>query len=654
MQLSDQAVNQVNLSVHNIGGIDETEVSFSPGVTALTGRNATNRTSLLQAIMATLGSDQSSLKGDAEEGRAELTFGDETYTRTLRRKNGTISMGGDPYLEDPELADLFAFLLESNEARRAVARGDDLRDLIMRPVDTDAIQAEIEQLKRERQQLDDELSELDSLKQQLPGLEEKRTQLQNDIEEKRTELAEKEAELEEADADIGESKSEKAELDEKLDELSQTRSRLEDVRYNITTEEESIEAVEDEMDSLEDDAAEGVEVSEEKLSSITEQIRKRREEKQRLDSTMTELQTVIQFNEEMLEGTSPELLAALQSGDDHESHSDGSVTDQLVEDTKTVVCWTCGTEVEERTIEGTIERLRDLRKEKLSERNALDSEISDLREEKSELEATQRQREQAEQRRRRLESEIEDRKARLDDLRETRTALTDDVETLEEAVEELEQEEYSDVLDLHREANQIEFELGRLESDLEEVEDEIADIESRVGDREQLEARREEISDELADLRTRIEQIETQAVEQFNEHMATVLDLLDYENLERIWIDRTKREVREGRRKSTKSVFDLHVIRSTESGTTYEDTIDHLSESEREVTGLVFALAGYLVHEVYDIVPFILLDSLEAIDSDRIAALIDYFSESAGYLVAALLPEDAAAVDEKHERVTEI
>jgi len=29
-----------------------------------------------------------------------------------------------------------------------------------------------------------------------------------------------------------------------------------------------------------------------------------------------------------------------------------------------------------------------------------------------------------------------------------------------------------------------------------------------------------------------------------------------------------------------------------------------LSESEREVTGLVFALAGYLVHDVHETVPF--------------------------------------------------
>ncbi len=136
--------------------------------------------------------------------------------------------------------------------------------------------------------------------------------------------------------------------------------------------------------------------------------------------------------------------------------------------------------------------------------------------------------------------------------------------------------------------------------------------------------------------------------------METVLDILDYENLDRIWIEHTEQEVREGRRKVSKTVLTMHVVRSTESGTTYEDTINHLSESEREVTGLVFTLAGYLVHGVYEEVPFILLDSLEAIDSDRIAALVDYFSEYADYLVTALLPEDAAALDDGYERVTEV
>jgi predicted ATP-dependent endonuclease of OLD family len=58
---------RLELSAEHIGGIDDTDVTFQPGVTVLTGRNATNRTSLLQALMGALGSEYVSLKGDAEE-----------------------------------------------------------------------------------------------------------------------------------------------------------------------------------------------------------------------------------------------------------------------------------------------------------------------------------------------------------------------------------------------------------------------------------------------------------------------------------------------------------------------------------------------------------------------------------------------------------
>jgi len=144
MGATESVAETVSVAVENVGGIDETEVTFSSGVTILTGRNATNRTSLLQAIMAGLGSDDVSLKGDADEGHVELTVGEETYTRNLVRQNGTVVTDGDPYLDDPELADLFVFLLESNEARRAVELTENLRELIMRPVDTAAIEDQIE------------------------------------------------------------------------------------------------------------------------------------------------------------------------------------------------------------------------------------------------------------------------------------------------------------------------------------------------------------------------------------------------------------------------------------------------------------------------------------------------------------------------------
>lgn len=72
------------------------------------------------------------------------------------------------------------------------------------------------------------------------------------------------------------------------------------------------------------------------------------------------------------------------------------------------------------------------------------------------------------------------------------------------------------------------------------------------------------------------------------------------------------------------------------------------------MTGLVFALAGYLAHELYEDVPFMLPDSLEAIDSERIASLVTYLESFSDYLLVALLPEDAAALPDDYERITNI
>ncbi|ELY73431.1 kinetochore-Ndc80 subunit SPC25, partial [Natrinema pellirubrum DSM 15624] len=167
MSSQESVTSSITVAAENIGGIDSTEVTLAPGVNVLTGRNATNRTSFLQTIMAALGSRRSSLKGDADDGRVELTFDDERYMRSLTRRNGEVVFDGDPYLDEPELADLFAFLLESNEARRAVRSGDDLREIIMRPIDTDEIEAEIDRLEAEKRDLDGRLEELAQLDNEL-------------------------------------------------------------------------------------------------------------------------------------------------------------------------------------------------------------------------------------------------------------------------------------------------------------------------------------------------------------------------------------------------------------------------------------------------------------------------------------------------------
>ncbi|NUB93848.1 AAA family ATPase [Haloterrigena sp. SYSU A121-1] len=638
------------LSVDNIGGIDETEVTFQNGVTILAGRNATNRTSLLQGLMAALGSERVSLKADADEGHAALEFGDEIYRRTFERRNGTIVSDGEPYLEDPELADLFAFLLETNEARQAVARGDDLQELIMRPVDTEEIQAEIQRLEQRKREIDDQLEELEQLETRLPDLEAKRKRVSDEIESLEEELETARAELEETNVDVEERREEQSELEERLEELRETRSELERVRERIETERESIDALEDEREEVQERLESLSAGDDEDIGRIEAEIETLQDEKTELSEEVSQLQSTIQFNQQLLE-EGESVLSETDGGTD--SETDGSITDQLVAEEETVSCWTCGSSVAREQIETTIDQLQKVRQKRLEERSEVSSELEERRETLSKINENRTEYRQTQRRLDSIDDEIERRHDRIGDLTADREELTAEIDDLEAEIDDLESPDQSDVLDQQKEVNQLEFELERKERERDEISDEIASIEERLEERSTLEARREDVTDELTDLRTRIDQIEETAVESFNEHMENLLEILEYENLDRIWIDRTTREVREGRRKVTKSSFDLKIVRSTDSGAAYEDTITHLSESEREVIGLVFALAGYLVHDVYETLPFMLLDSLEAIDAERIATLLEYFESHVPYLVVALLHEDAQAVDEDTQ-ITEI
>ncbi|WP_050033954.1 archaea-specific SMC-related protein [Halorubrum halophilum] len=633
----------VRVDVRNIGGIDEASVTLPDGVSILTGRNATNRTSFLQALMAGLGSRQSSLKGDAEEGEVTLELGDETYTRTLQRRGDSVAFGGDPYLDDPELADLFAFLLENNEARRAVARGDDLREIIMRPIDTDSIDAEIRECKRERDELESEIEQLDSLERDLPDLEADRREKVDELEEAQAELESVREELDDLDAGVEESRTRKEEMEEAFQRVRDARSELDDLEFDLETERSTLAELKAEREELQE-TVEEAEEPDENADRIAGRIDELRRRKRSLDDDINELGSVIGFNEDMVDGSGIDIDEGMPGDDPTDALTAGDQT----------VCWTCGSEVESDQIEATVDRLRELRSDKLDERNEIRAEIQELTDQQSSIKQAQREIERAEERLDAVETEIESTEPRIADLEERIESKEAEIEELEAEAESVDVDGYDEALELHREANGIELRIERIEDEIDEIDDEIDEREAAIERREDLKAEREELADRLTELRTRVDRIEENAVDGFNEHMETVLDILEYENLDRIWIERRETEVREGRRKVTRTRFDLHIVRSSPDGTAYEDTVDHLSESEREVTGLVFALAGYLVHDVYETVPFVLLDSLEAIDSDRIARVVDYFRTHADYLVAALLPEDAAALPEEYAYVEQI
>jgi len=651
MSTADTTGAHATLRVSNVGGIDETAVEIPSGVSVLAGRNATNRTSLLRALMAALGSDDTSLKADADEGAVELTVDGETHTRRLVRHGDGIRLEGDPYLSGDEVAyaDCFAFLLETNDARRAVVSGGrDLREVLLRPVDTDAIERELRERIAERRDVEAELDRLEGAADRLEAARERREELAEELAAKRERREGLQAEM---DAEGGGTPRTDGRHAELLDGLNEVRNELGETRYRLETARESLAAAREERGRLREELAGTEAPAEDRRAELVRRIDDLRSRRRELDGLVNRLSTVVQFNEEMLEGDDG--LRELLSREADPTPNGGAVTDALAPE-ETVVCWTCGSEATVGGIEDTLERLREASSEKRAERRSVTAELEELTEERERVEERAERREELEARLEGLEADIADREERVERLEGAVEEKEAELEELEAELERVEADR-NDVLAEHqREATDLEFEIGRLSSELDDAESTVAELGDRIERAADLRERHEALREEIESLRTRIETVEREAVESFNEHAEALLDTLEYENLERIWLER-REHADTGRSDPTdRGEFELHVVRRTAEDVVYEDTVEHLSESEREVTGLVFALAGYLTHEVHERVPFVLLDSLEAIDADRIARLVDHFADYAPSVVVALLPEDAAALPDDHERIESI
>jgi DNA repair exonuclease SbcCD ATPase subunit len=628
----DWMETQATVTVENIGGIDTHRATFEPGCTILKGRNATNRTSLLSAIADVLGGTQAALKSDAKEGQIELTLSNESYSRRYARRNGGLHSEGNQYTDRQHLVDLFVHLREGNPIRRGVERGDDLRELLMRPVDTEQIERDIQSLEGERSRVESRLEEIERERDRLPALDDRRNTLESDLADVESDLEAIYDQVDSHEADEAEAEQAEAlvdELEELRDSLGQTETRLANR--------------EDELDRLhkerEEAAAElkDISVPEGELESVADRLRRLRREGRSIDDRIDSLERIVAFNEDLLAGEENETVP---TGSD----ADAGLTAELDPTSKTVECWTCGSTVERQAIADRLEELRAIADEHQEERREVESEIADLEEEKRELSRAADAKADLESRLDDLDRQIELQESEVADLEAECEEIREEIAAVEDRVGETEALRESDLVEQYRRLSKLEYERGRLEQELDDITEEIEEIKALAEEADQLEAQREEIREEIRSLRSRIDDLEREAVDQFNEHMEAVLAALGYENLARVWIERRTGE-------SEESEFELHVVRETAEGAVYEDVVDNLSESEREVVGLVVALAGYFVHDVYEVVPFILLDSLEAIDSERIAALVTYFADYAPYLVVALLPKDAAAFPEEYERI---
>jgi DNA repair exonuclease SbcCD ATPase subunit len=633
---TDENADNAILSVSNLGGIENTTVEFSPGVTILVARNATNRTSLLRALNGTLGGTAATLKSDTDNGHATLTLGDDEFTRTYRRTGSGTTSDGTPYTDAVTLVDSFVTLLEDNPARRVVERGEDLHEVIMRPVDTEAIEQRIQQLREKKEEVEADRDRAQQRRDTLPQLEERRHSLEEEI----VTIDEKLVELREEVADIDADAKAAEEADILVEKLDARQQNLRGTENDIEIVKSERDALHDELDEIRADR-EALSENVDDRSDIKSELESLRDEKRQLDNTITSLRTIVEFNEDLLVEDGYK-LPRIDPGDKNIM----SALDP--DENQDVVCWTCGSHVKRGTIANRLEDLCAVIEEKQAERADLTERIDYLQEDLQSVEQHQRRRDELDRTIVQTEQKIEQREQRLEALKTTAADLRKQIQNLESNVAETKDVREGDFLETYEQVSDLEYERGQLKHKLTNVEDEIADINTSLNPN-RFEEQLDKLTTKLERERTRIADLEAEAVDQFNIHMDNILEILTYQNLTRVWIERKTGDSGRGPRET---VFDLHVVRENNEGTVYEDTTAHLSESEREVVGLVVALAGYLAHVAYEKVPFILLDSLEAIDAERIAALVDYFADYAPHLVVALLPDDASALSDNYQRLT--
>lgn len=635
------------VEIENIGGIDRRRVEFDEGITILAGENATNRTSMLRAIAGVCGSDLATLNASAQKGAVRLSLDGETYTRQLQRMDsGTVRYDGEPYLADATGPDRFAFLLANNETRQTVVTEGDLREVVMEPIDLTEIEREIDELREELDAVDEQLSRRERLRNdRLPDLRARRDRVQTELDEVEADVEATRTELAAADRDVEESRSQREDVEETLSALQGTRNELRETEQELAAERESLQSTKERLEEVEDEleALSPPDADHEELQRRRSELWDRRE---RLDEQIEQLQTLIDFNEEF-QSSNGSLLDAVETAidvDDAEGDRAQRLTEQLRDPaTESLVCWTCGQTTTRADIAETVDALEQYRASLYEEYTDVDDQIEQIESEIEDVNEQTAARDRLVERRDRTQREIERAERTIDSLAEREADLREEVKDREATLASVETDaEYQRVIDLHKEVNELEVERDSLEGRLSDLEDEIETVESELAELSALEASRSRIQDELQERRTRIDRLERQTIESFNEHMETLLSRLGFANIERVWLE-CKEQSTAGRG-DDETVFDLHVVRSRDDGTVFEDSVQNLSESERQVVALVFALAGNLAHEVHEQVPFMLLDSLEMIDATRKARLLEYFSEYHPYLVAVVLAEELQPV----------
>jgi DNA repair exonuclease SbcCD ATPase subunit len=583
-----------HLTIENIAGIHEAETDVAAGVNVVQASNWQGKTSLLKSVRAVLGGtvDTSTVTEGESEGSVTLTNEStgEQYSVRLVRTPDSVMRRGEPYLTDKQdrtCADLFAFLDEQNELRRAVREGEDLTPFLLRPLEQANIEEQIESLQSKRSRLTSELERTERAAKELPKKIEQRTQLEDELENLRDELSGLEG------SSTGTNKQD--ELREELNTARRELERAEQRRGRLTSQVESIES---QIDTKEEELAEIDVPSDPELETTLES---KQTELQKLEARIEPLRDLYSANKRCIDEKHYETVSEVDRGIDANRFE----------------CWVCGNETATDSVEEQLDALHETISEKRERISALRSEVTELQERREEIERHKRRQSRLEEEIPSLGDELEAKRSRL---QETKT----EVEEREHRIEELEEQ----LEDSDDRRSTLEQTIARKEAQLENVRDRIEELESEAAKRDDLNEQVEEIRDEIEALRGRREETIEEARDAFERAFEDVRERFA-PSFEAARLDKkTDPETNATNR------LDLVLVRDGR-----EIPVTALSEGEVELVGFIAALAGYEAFDVAERVPCILLDDVGGLAGEHLRTLVEYLEERTEYLVTTAYPE---------------
>jgi smc-like protein Sph1 len=570
----------LEIQIENIAGIKNGSAMIEEGINAVRGSNWQGKSSFLTAVQVVMGTKMV-LREGADHGSVELVTDDSTYEVELVRENGTVVRGGESYLKDEQIracADLYTFLDETNEIRRAVRNGENLEELLTRPLDLENIDEQIASLRDDRDRIDADLEEAENAATQLPNVERSIHQLEDELKS----LREKRAELAEEASD---SSGKRDELRQAITDRKQTAETIERLERTVERTKERLSDHRETLDDLD-------------LPDVDEDLEKRiSEAESELSSARRAadlLQSIYAPTKRVLEENRLELLTDVEPG--------------LVEDT--VSCWSCGEETSRERIEEQVDQLGDKVTKHRAAVDEYERELEQLTERRSEYETTKRRKNSLEREISDLESTLADRTASLQEAR-------DRLEDLEARIDELSAEVESDDEQLTDVESEIKYAKQRLKDNREER----ASLEAQAEQRDHIESQREELSEEINDLRSRKETLKRRTREAFESAMQQVLERFGtgFESAR------------------LTANFDIVIARDGR-----EADLAALSDGEVELLGIFAALAGYEAFEATDEVPVMLVDDLGGLADENLRELVEYLEDRATYLVFTAYPEHSS------------